>query len=474
MKNLLLSVLTILLTFNLSFTQQEDRETVFFNSDKYNLSYDFKLSLDSLIQKTSDKPITKISIFGHTDSDGNKIYNDSLSKKRASTVSNYLTEHGLDETKIIIDYFGELDSVSNNNNEPNKQKNRRVDILIEYDFSIPKGFIVNSKDFEINPNMDTVIIVNSKGTQIHIPKYSFVDDSGKRITEIVTLKFKEYTNSAEIAFSQIPMNYELNNQSYCFNSSGMFEISGEAQGTPVKMAYNKTLTIDYALAKQNPDISFFKLKSDKSNWVKIQDIQPNINQKIGVNQIHLEDESKVKVSWIRSLLHKLSNKSINQGGRHKGNGAFQIKDDGNRENGTLLAEGADAGHTYPDIIKGLNINGFGVYNCDQIYRLGNKVNVIATYVDTNGNPIKNPNVISLIDLKYNGAFSFDPKQFICDADGENVLALFTKNGDLYLLDQPKFKEMNIKESGQYRFTMTNMTGKINNTKDLASHLGINI
>jgi hypothetical protein len=81
-------------------------------------------------------------------------------------------------------------------------------------------------------------------------------------------------------------------------------------------------------------------------------------------------------------------------------------------------------------------------------------------------------VLSLIDLQYNGAFSFDPGNFICDANGQNVLALFTKKGELYLLEKDDFAKMNIQKSGQQTFTMKNMTNEIKNAKDLANHLGI--
>src|ERR1035437_1263446 len=111
--------------------------------------------------------------------------------------------------------------------------------------------------------------------------------------------------------------------------------------------------------------------------------------------------------------------------------------DGDRTSGTLIGDGwscGNPGHTYPEIVKGLNVGSFGVYNCDQIYRPENKIDIIARYIDTEGKEINLLHVLSLIDLKYNGAFSFDPQSFTCNPKGKNVLALFTKTGDLYLLD----------------------------------------
>jgi hypothetical protein len=250
-----------------------------------------------------------------------------------------------------------------------------------------------------------------------------------------------------MAFSNIPMIYNKDNQEYFFNSSGMFEIFGTASGKPIEIAKNKPLKIDFALAKKNPEISFFKLNDDKSNWQNIQDIEPIKNVQV-VEGLAIFGEGDFV------------------------DGDLKIKDGGNRQNATLLAEGADAGHTYPDIVKGLNVESFGVYNCDQIYRLPNRVEIIANYVDTDGKALNNLHVLSMIDLQYNGAFSFDPKKFICDAKGQNVLALFTKEGELYLLEKSEFAKMNIQKSGQYTFTMKNMTNEIKNTIDLANYLGI--
>ncbi len=149
-------------------------------------------------------------------------------------------------------------------------------------------------------------------------------------------------------------------------------------------------------------------------------------------------------------------------------------DESNREQSTLLAEGINAGHTYPDVVKGLNVKGFGVYNCDQIYRLANKVQVNANFVDESGNAINDLMVLSLIDLNYNGAFSFDPKSFTCDAKGKNVLALFTQQGDLYILSHEDFTRMKISKSGTFTFRMKNMSSTIKSHQDLAKYLGIEV
>ena len=132
----------------------------------------------------------------------------------------------------------------------------------------------------------------------------------------------------------------------------------------------------------------------------------------------------------------------------------------------------NARHTYPDVVKGLNVESFGVYNCDQIYRIPNKVELLANYIDERGEIIEDGYVLSMIDLKYNGAYSFAPNRFECSKTGEVVLMLFTKSKEIYIIDNKAFLEMEIKDSGKYTFQMKNMTKEIKTSKDLAKYLNL--
>jgi outer membrane protein OmpA-like peptidoglycan-associated protein len=71
----------------------------------------------------------KIIIEGHTCSLGEHSYTINLSRKRAWSVSDYLTTvMGIPTENIQIAYYGELFPVASNTNEAGREKNRRVDI----------------------------------------------------------------------------------------------------------------------------------------------------------------------------------------------------------------------------------------------------------------------------------------------------------------------------------------------------------
>ncbi len=75
-------------------------------------------------------PELKISIIGHTDSDGNDLANLELSKKRAAEVKQALVNHfNIDAVRIGSDGAGESQPTSDNNTKEGKANNRRVEFI---------------------------------------------------------------------------------------------------------------------------------------------------------------------------------------------------------------------------------------------------------------------------------------------------------------------------------------------------------
>jgi len=91
------------------------------------------------------------------------------------------------------------------------------------------NFLVPKQIFTVHPDKDTIVMIGKEGTCILIPKDAFVDVNGQGITEEVKITFKEYRNSAQIAFSNLPMVFRKDGEEFNFNSSGMFSIKGHVQ-----------------------------------------------------------------------------------------------------------------------------------------------------------------------------------------------------------------------------------------------------
>lgn len=134
--------------------------------------------------------------------------------------------------------------------------------------------------------------------------------------------------------------------------------------------------------------------------------------------------------------------------------------------GTLLADGANEAHTYPTIVKGLNSEEFGVYNADQIYRIDNPLAISPDYIDAaTGERIRYLHVACVLDLNYNGSFSFQPNNLMCNPKGRNVILLFTHDRKTYLLDEQAFAKTD-KTKLRVNFAMTDVTDRVKTTEDL--------
>jgi outer membrane protein OmpA-like peptidoglycan-associated protein len=74
----------------------------------------------------------KLEIEGHTDSTGTDGYNQMLSQSRAESVRNFLVEQGIPAERIpSTQGFGRTRPIAPNDTRANREKNRRVDIVIE-------------------------------------------------------------------------------------------------------------------------------------------------------------------------------------------------------------------------------------------------------------------------------------------------------------------------------------------------------
>ena len=78
-------------------------------------------------------PAYALSIEGHTDSVGSDDYNQQLSERRASSVRNYMAEAQVSSNLMRTTGFGKARPVATNDTPEGRQRNRRVEIVIQND-----------------------------------------------------------------------------------------------------------------------------------------------------------------------------------------------------------------------------------------------------------------------------------------------------------------------------------------------------
>jgi outer membrane protein OmpA-like peptidoglycan-associated protein len=88
--------------------------------------------LDQVVAVMQNNPEYKLEIHGHTDSQGDDAKNMVLSEKRAASVREYLTNKGVDGTRLRSFGHGETEPVADNNTSAGRAKNRRVEFKVMF------------------------------------------------------------------------------------------------------------------------------------------------------------------------------------------------------------------------------------------------------------------------------------------------------------------------------------------------------
>jgi outer membrane protein OmpA-like peptidoglycan-associated protein len=103
---------------------------VTFATDSSDLSPAFFNVLNSVGKVLGEFDKTVVEVAGHTDSTGSDSYNQSLSERRAQSVSSYLASQGVIQQRLIIVGMGEARPVADNTTASGRQANRRVEITM--------------------------------------------------------------------------------------------------------------------------------------------------------------------------------------------------------------------------------------------------------------------------------------------------------------------------------------------------------
>ena len=121
------------------FAQTQFEKSVYFDTDKHDLTPTSKAALTQVIQEIEALSDYAVEVKAHTDDRGSIAYNEALAQRRAAAVENYLTQSGITTTKTTVKTFGETNPTYANNDEEGRSKNRRVDVIVT-------SFAINSLD----------------------------------------------------------------------------------------------------------------------------------------------------------------------------------------------------------------------------------------------------------------------------------------------------------------------------------------
>lgn len=112
-------------------SQWIDLDQVSFATGNATPSVTDEQSLNQVATLINQHPDHNIVVRGFTDSTGTEAINQPLSGQRANAIKDWLTQHGVDGSKITIDGQGADHAVANNDTAQGRDQNRRVAIQVK-------------------------------------------------------------------------------------------------------------------------------------------------------------------------------------------------------------------------------------------------------------------------------------------------------------------------------------------------------
>jgi hypothetical protein len=419
---------------------------------------------------------------------------------------------------------GKPDKVESVSTNPSSEKSIKDSILpvvkkpavtlkfSTYEFSAEKGIEVKDK---------------RSGTLISIPGGVLKDKNGNTVTGKVTLTYREFRQPSDFVLAGYPMTCKDMN----FNSAGMFEIWALQKNDTLSLKNGAAAEMKFKMTKNEEGIGFYKLDLKKKTWEMISEgehakdrgrdsstREPDLKSAKERIMKEAEERLKTESQSAKDLLianpfsksEKPNRTVVNKTNEGKVSGNYFEPEPGNikidsagktvevfrgklpaseilkseeklpanqtmnegDEKERYAAQVVNPGHFADPLIRNLRLTGFGVFNCDQVYRIKNPVNIRATYIDEKGEQIRNLKVVNVIDKKVNGAFSFNPGNFICSTEG-TMLVLFTYDNRIYFLNEEAWKKAAVIKSGEYVLPVKEITGEVHSSEDLQEILMIN-
>lgn len=101
-----------------------------FEVNSAKITADSKPALDSAVATLKDNPKYSVEVVGHSDSTGERDHNIELSSKRAKSVADYLSAHGIEEERVSTRGAGPDEPIADNETEEGRAQNRRIEFKV--------------------------------------------------------------------------------------------------------------------------------------------------------------------------------------------------------------------------------------------------------------------------------------------------------------------------------------------------------
>lgn len=189
-----------LLTFVSLSAQEEVVQSVYFDTNIYQIEASQGKGIVDFIKKTDSTSIESIEIFGYCDDVGKDDYNKKLSTNRANEVRDLFIKNGI-KNKIIITIEGKgrilIDDDIVENLPEVRSKNRRVDVVINFkprpkeDLNVPGMFTTVEKNHVVGDRIFLENILFERGSsKLTYKSKTELDKIARLLLRYKNLKFE--------------------------------------------------------------------------------------------------------------------------------------------------------------------------------------------------------------------------------------------------------------------------------------------
>jgi hypothetical protein len=127
--------------------------------------------------------------------------------------------------------------------------------------------------------------------------------------------------------------------------------------------------------------------------------------------------------------------------------------------------------TSSNIIRSFSIDGMGIWNCDQIYRIQDPIKVIAQYKDGDGNKIKTT-ATYVVDKKLNGVLQYNSDEIIFSPSSDNIFIAVKENGDIAYTTSEDLRLQGFANNRYFVFPLKDVNASSTTVEDLRKLIGM--
>ncbi|MEI6817661.1 MAG: OmpA family protein [Bacteroidota bacterium] len=293
--------ITVFLTSN-TIAQTQTKENIYFEHDAFKLVDSVKKRLDIVAKSILLSGLQTATVSGYTDEDGGDEYNNTLSKKRADAVGDYLLSKGVAKEKLEVKYFGKTMNTPSASDTADTQKklNRRVEVAFNGVIILGNPHFGGKTQFHTIQAIRDNTFKLREGTKITIPKNAFKLSDGSVYTGALELEMAEFYKRSDMIKNKLATTSDRQ----LLESAGMFYIN-PSDGNKVQVHFDAaaTMTVQFAgIRKDSMDVFIGDLSDGKLNWIpyvpKSVQTVPEINSSTNINKLNEVTFKGGQFGWI--------------------------------------------------------------------------------------------------------------------------------------------------------------------------------